>query len=252
MTATDTISITDAASQIRTGKQRNSVITIHCNCEVYYDGRARSDLHGGDRQITLKSDGTVLVHGPDGYKPRNWLTPGSSTTVSVQENTLSIEGRSTTGEGVEELTITISTIYDLMTRRLIDGREKELTGTEADLKARLVDDPDLIEDGFRVSETEWETDAGPVDIYGFDTDGVPVLVELKRRQIDPDAVHQLQRYMQVTNADRAADASIRGILIAPTISDRAEALVEEHGFEFKMHDPRRKISGTASTLDQFQ
>jgi hypothetical protein len=64
-----------------------------------------------------------------------------------------------------------------------------------DLRQRILAVPDVLESGLHPMMTERETSAGAVDIYGKDVDGTPTIVELKRRRVGPDAVGQLNRYV---------------------------------------------------------
>ncbi|WP_323192963.1 endonuclease NucS domain-containing protein, partial [Halostella sp. PRR32] len=75
------------------------------------------------------------------------------------------------------------------------------SGTEADLKERVLERPALVEPGLRPLATERDTPAGPVDVYAEAADGQPVVVELKRDRAGPDAVSQLARYVDALAAD---------------------------------------------------
>lgn len=108
----------------------------------------------------------------------------------------------------------------------------ESGGTHDDLMDRLLDDPDLLEPGFRPLATERETPAGPIDLLGEDADGRTVAVELKVRRAGPDAVGQLDRYVDALERDLHADALVRGILAAPSVTDRAADLLDERDLEF--------------------
>jgi RecB family endonuclease NucS len=80
--------------------------------------------------------------------------------------------------------------------------------------------------------TERETPAGAGDIYGKDVDGTPTIVELKRRRVGPDAVGQLNRYVDALERDLAVGRSVRGILVAPSVTERAERLLATEDLEF--------------------
>lgn len=95
------------------------------------------------------------------------------------------------------------------------------TDPHAAVLARILDDPTLVEPGFRPLATERETDVGPVDLYGTDPDGRHVVVEVKTVRAGPDAVSQLSRYVEALARDLHADATVRGVLVAPSITDRA-------------------------------
>ncbi|PSP46193.1 endonuclease NucS, partial [Halobacteriales archaeon QH_6_66_25] len=76
-----------------------------------------------------------------------------------------------------------------------------------------------------------------VDIFGEDAEGNAVVVELKRRRFGPDAVGQLNRYVEALRRDLHADATVRGILVAPSVTDRAGRLLERRDLEFVSLSP---------------
>ncbi|MDR9382406.1 MAG: endonuclease NucS, partial [Natronomonas sp.] len=88
--------------------------------------------------------------------------------------------------------------------------------------------------------TERDTPAGAVDIYGEDDEGRTVVVELKRRRVGPDAVGQLHRYVEALERNLHTDAELRGILVAPSVTERAKAILTEEGFEFVPLTPREE------------
>ena len=64
------------------------------------------------------------------------------------------------------------------------------------------------------------------------------VLELKRRRVGPDAVGQLNRYVEALERDLHADAEVRGVLVAPSVTERAERLLAERGLEFVSLTPR--------------
>ncbi len=100
--------------------------------------------------------------------------------------------------------------------RMTDDADIALQGSEDDLRDLLFDQPSLIEKGFRPRERERNTPAGPVDVWGYDDDGRPIILELKRRRSEPDAVSQLCRYVE------SVDSDARGILVASSLTNRAK------------------------------
>ncbi|MFB6176999.1 MAG: endonuclease NucS domain-containing protein, partial [Halobaculum sp.] len=112
-----------------------------------------------------------------------------------------------------------------------------VAGTESDLRERLLDDPSLIADGFEISGTERESEAGPIDVFGTDADDRPTVVELKRRRVGPDAVGQLGRYVSAIEREYPDGTDVRGILVAPSVTERAAGLLDEDGFEHVALDP---------------
>jgi hypothetical protein len=95
-----------------------------------------------------------------------------------------------------------------------------------------------VESGFRPLATERETSAGAVDVYGEDREGRTVVLELKRRRVGPDAVGQLVRYVEALRRELHTDAEVRGVLVAPSVTDRARELLGEEGLEFVSLTPR--------------
>lgn len=224
-----------AREAVADGTAREAVVTVFGRCEVEYDGRASSYLGPGDRLVVLKPDGTLLVHTEEQRTPVNWQPPGSEHEATVEDDSLVVTGVRESPD--ERIVVRFADVHQVSTLAMADERDLELVGTEADLKQHLLDDPDRIEEGFRPLATERETPAGAVDIYGEDADGDPVVVELKRRRVGPDAVGQLDRYVTALDRDLHADATVRGILVAPSVTDRAAALLDEHGLSFVSVDP---------------
>lgn len=210
---------------------RGGLVTLFGRCTVEYDGRAASHLGPGDRHVMCKPDGTVLVHTDEGQKPVNWQPPGCTQEVRVEDGTLELHSRRKSPN--EELVVRFERIAHLAVFETEDdGTSVSVSGTEADLKRRILEEPELIEPGFRPLATERSTPAGAVDIYGEDADGAVMVLELKRRRVGPDAVGQLNRYVEALERDLHAGVEIRGILVAPSVTDRARRLLARKGFEF--------------------
>ena len=49
---------------------------------------------------------------------------------------------------------------------------------------------------------------------------------------------QLDRYVEALERDLHADAEVRGVLVAPSVTERAERLLAERGLEFVPLTPR--------------
>jgi len=224
-----------AMDAARAALSAEAVLTLFGRCTVDYDGRASSTLGPGDRLVVCKPDGAVLVHTDEGREPVNWQPPGSEQSVAVADGTLELHSERTSPD--ETLSVAFEQVDHLVAYRAVDEEELSLSGTEADLRERLLDDPELVEPGFSPRATERNTSAGAVDLYGEDDDGRPVAVELKRRRVGPDAVGQLNRYVDALDRELHADAEVRGVLVAPSVTDRARELLAERGLEFVSVDP---------------
>lgn len=209
-------------------KLRNACLSLYTRCEVMYDGRASSELATGDRFVLCKPDGSFIVHSETGCDPQNWMPPGA--TISINDETpTTVSVRRT--DPVELIQVTCDTIHHMSLMPMDDNAELDLKGSEADLQEYIYENPELIEPGFRAIEKEKETDAGPVDIWGNDEHGTPAVLELKRRQCGPGDVDQLRRYLDHIDAD------VRGILVAPSFSDRALNMLDTHDLEHREIEP---------------
>lgn len=214
---------------------RGDLVTIVGRCTVDYEGRAASTLGPGDRHVMLKPDGTAMVHTATGRQPVNWQPPGSEHAVDVEDGRLVV--RSTRATPDERLEVAFETVLQVSAFDLTDEADVALSGTHEDLKERVLDEPDLVEPGFTPLATERATPAGAVDVYGEDADGRAVVLELKRSRAGPDAVGQLERYVRAVRRDLHDDADVRGVLVAPSVTDRARRLLGERGLEFAQVAP---------------
>ena len=229
-------SLSAARDAIADGIDRGALVTVFGRCTVDYDGRASSTLDAGDRHVMLKPDGAALVHTNEGQQPVNWQPPGCEHDVFCDgEDSLVLECVGSTPE--ERLRVRFERVLQVSACSGTDETELALTGTEEDLRRRILESPDLLEPGFTPLATERATPAGAVDVYGEDDAGRAVVVELKRRRVGPDAVSQLRRYVDALERDLHADATVRGVLVAPSVTDRADRLLAEHGLEFVSLEP---------------
>lgn len=225
----------ETLSQLEAAFERGDVISVFGRCSVEYEGRAASSLGPGDRLLLLKPDGSALVHTDEKRTPVNWQPPGCEHRAAVRDGSLQVRSERTNPD--ESLIVRFRTVGQFSAYDLTDEEDLQLTGSEEDLRQHVLDNPELIEPGFDPLATERESAAGPMDIYGEDADGTPVVVELKRRRVGPDAVGQLQRYVEALGREFGEGTTIRGILVAPSITDRAADLLETEGLEHVALDP---------------
>ncbi len=234
----------EALWELEAAFDRGDLISVFGQCTVSYEGRAASDLGTGDRLLLLKPDGAALVHTDEGRTPVNWQPPGSRHRAAVREGHLRVTSTRDTPD--ETLIVRFSDVHQLSAMPVTGGRDLTLHGSEEDLRTRILERPSLIEDGFEPRETERPSSAGPMDVFGVDADDTPVVVELKRRRVGPDAVGQLARYVRAlreelgidpggSNGSDGSDGSdathVRGVLVAPSITDRAAERLADRGFE---------------------
>jgi RecB family endonuclease NucS len=199
---------------------------IVARCEVAYSGRLQALLPEALRLITIKSDGSVMVHADTGgYKPQNWMTPPTV----IEEEDGSIVVRKRAGASEDRLDIRIVEMVSDVMHDMGEAAALEKDGVEADIQELLADAPQWCGEGFRLVRREWPTDIGPVDLMCRDPEDEWIAVEIKRIATI-DAVEQLTRYLERIRLDPALGAC-RGVLAAQTIKPQARVLAQSRGID---------------------
>ena len=212
--------------------QENNCIIIIGSCSVKYEGRARSTLEPGERVVFIKEDKALLIHRGQGYKPINWQPSSSYISITMHNEDLII--RSIRRQPREVIEITFTDIYTLLTFTLIDEGEFSLYVSERDIQRILIKEPGLIEEGFTPLDYEKQIDPGFIDMYGIDSQGNLVVIEIKRAKAGKDAVLQLSRYIR--SVESSTKRKIRGLLIADSITKSAHRMMKTLNLEFKSLD----------------
>lgn len=238
----------EALAELTAGFERGDVITVFGRCTVEYEGRAASSLGPGDRLVILKPDGTALVHTAEQRTPVNWQPPGCEHRASVREGRLRIRSARTSPE--ERLDVHFERVHQLSALAMDSVTGFSLDGSEEDLRQRILDDPTLIDPAFEPLATERETAAGAVDVFGRDDDQRSVIVELKRRRVGPSAVGQLKRYVDAVAREVGDGSEVRGILVAPSVTERASDLLDEEGLEFVALGPETELEPESETSEE--
>ncbi|MFP4632679.1 MAG: endonuclease NucS [Halobacteriales archaeon] len=239
--------VEDAVSFLRTGLSGSGLVVAVGDCRVEYEGRASSLLDWGERVVLVKPDGSLLVHQTTGSDPANWMPPGSSTRVESEGDAVVLRSRSTSPR--EHLEAWFRDVQVVVRSRLVDGVDLRLRRRERDMKDEVVRDPGCIEEGFRVVETERESAYGRVDVFGRDSEGRPVVVELKRKTAGAETVDQLGRYVE--DYRRRGYGDVRGVLAAPSVSDGARERLRSRGFEHVELEPSDVVPERTTKLDEF-
>ncbi len=212
-------------------QRRGHLLLAVGSCVVRYQGRARSDLHKGERLLVLKPDGTLLIHTAAKAKPVNWQPPGASFSAAIEDGHVVLSSHRIKPEEIVQATFdSISLLASLPLR---DGMELALLGSEDDLQQLLFEKPELVEEGFVPARRERNSARGYYDIDGHDAKGLRLIVELKRTTAGVSEAQQLWRY---TERLRKNDPKLRGMLIAPRVADKARKMLAEHGLEWKELD----------------
>lgn len=209
--------------------RREYTVQINGLCSVNYQGRAKSKLDRGERMVIKKQDSALLVHGPDNYQPKNWQPEVDSYNVEIDQerNHLILEAKRNNPEELVE--IRFEEIDFIVVDQMVDKSELKIAGHEVDIHESIEDEPEIVEEDLKVVERERETPAGFIDVFARDKEDNYVVIEVKRNP-DYNTVLQLQRY--VDEIDEEFHGHIRGVLVAPKMTDKVLDYLEERDLEF--------------------
>ena len=206
-----------------------SMLILLGDCQIRYSGRAQSRLDWGDRLMVVKQDGTVFIHQPTGREPVNWQPAGARTRFQLKDDLF--VAQSVHYKNKEKMVIRFRRIEMMLVAALRDMAELHIVGMEKDLADRIMESPEVIEPGLRLTRREKQTRSGLIDLYGYDADNIPVVIEVKRGQATISAVQQLRMY--VTDLKHGnPEARVRGILCTPQIPEMVRRLLEDYGLEW--------------------
>lgn len=211
------------------------LIQIIGNCYVEYHGRARSVLTEGERLIILKRDGAILVHKESGVEPVNWQPPGATLKIAQENDKLILSANR--AKPRETVRIEFSLLSMVSASLIDDTGEFSMHLTEDEMQRVLSAHPELIEAGLRTIRRERPVAPGFIDIFARDDKGRLVIIEVKRRRADSEAVHQLFRYIKSFETEDATQ--LRGILVAPSLTKGTFALIKQLGLEYRKIEPQQ-------------
>jgi len=217
-------------------KADKTLLLLIGDCMIDYRGRARSFLDWGERVIMIKQDGAVLVHQPIMREPVNWQPTGSKTEFSVKDDKLIL--RSHHRSPPEKMKITFRNIKLLTATSLRDKAKLVISGMETDVVNEIINNPEVIEEGLRISKREKHVKSGMIDLFGYDSNHTPVVIEVKRSLANISAVQQLRMYVSDIKKD-VKQANVRGILCAPRIPDMVKKLLSD--YELEWQEVERKV-----------
>ncbi|MHA1410068.1 MAG: endonuclease NucS [Candidatus Odinarchaeia archaeon] len=213
---------------------KNKLIIIIGEFKVDYSGRASSFIDYGERILIIKKDHSVLIHKHKGATPINWQPPGNLINVTYDGNEIIINVLRKKPR--ERLLISIRHIFSLQILNLTDSAELEMYASEKQMQKAVFKQPSLISDDFRPVKIEKPVEPGFIDVYGYDSKGNLIIVELKRVTANKTAVLQLKKYIN-TFSKLVKEGKIKGVLAAPAITKQAEILLNQLNLEFKHLDP---------------
>ncbi len=211
-------------------KADKTTLILVGDCMIDYRGRARSFLDWGERIIMIKQDGAVLVHQPMMREPINWQPPGSKTEYSVKKDQLVLRCRHT--KPPEKMKIVFRDVKLVTTTSLSDNAKLVISGMEADVVNEIISNPGIIEGGLRISKREKHVKSGMIDLFGYDKNHTPVVIEVKSSLANISAVQQLRMYVNDVKND-VDEVDVRGILCAPRVPDMVKKLLSDYGLEWQ-------------------
>jgi len=213
------------------------MVAMVANCTVSYSGRTGSDIGEGERLIVLKGDGCVLVHRGRDYQPVNWQPSGCVFQTRIESGRLLV--KAVRPSPLETLTIEMDRIEFLSTFNLKDEAEFILHSSEEEMQKAILAEPDLIEQGLRVIDFEKRVAPGFVDVYGIDSRGNTVVIEIKKDPAGAAAVKQLVEYLKYLSP--AEGKRLRPIIVAPSLAKGVLPMVEKMKIEFKPLTLRKSL-----------
>ncbi len=223
-------SLEQAASFVQEAISKRNLAIVIGNCRVEYEGRASSQLDWGERLLIIKADGAVMVHRPVNYEPVTWKPPGCVFQVEASSSLLKI--RAVRLQPREVLNILFDRVFQVSVASLKDYGEFSMYVTELDMKKAILTCPDLLEEGFKPISSEKDMgESGFIDLFGEDSKGNLVVVELKRNPAGKEAILQLDRYIRALK--EKTSKPIRGIIAAPELRKDAQPLLASLKLEFK-------------------
>ncbi len=225
----------EALSLVSEALKARAWLLLAGNCETSYEGRAASGSTPGDRVVMVKPDGSVIVHGPKGFKPLNWQPDTSSVEARLDSDTLEL--RAVRRSPREILVIRCARIYYLAVLKGAEEGGFWLYVNEAEIRDEAMRDPvGVLGERLRFIEAEKPVEPGFIDALAEDEQGRLVVLEFKRVKAGEEAVKQLLRYVEALRARTSRE--VRGVLVAPDATEAARRLLERSGLELRRIDLR--------------
>lgn len=218
-----------ARLEVAKGIDARKMIVIVAKCSVTYSGRTGSDLGEGVRLVILKEDGCVLVHRWKDYQPVNWQPSGCIFQVRMEADQLIV--KAVRPNPLETLTLRMGRVDFLGTFELEDDARFVLHSSEEEMQRAILAEPALIEEGLQIIDFEKKVAPGFVDVYGVDSKGNTVVIEIKKDPAGAPVIKQLTEYLKHIHA--AEGKKLRPIIVAPSLAKGALPVMERLGIEFK-------------------
>jgi RecB family endonuclease NucS len=211
-----------------------SIVIVVGDCMTLYEGRGAAHSEFGDKIIIVKQDGSVIVHGPTGFKPLNWQPDTIHASFHREGDHLVL--KAVRGKPRETLVVKCREVYGCTSHTARSKGGFYMYFSEAEIRDILKDNPWMIEEGIRITEVEKPVQPGFIDLYGIDKDGRVVVFEIKRVKASEEAARQLYGYVEKL---RKAIRNVRGVLLAPGFTESALEFLQKNGLEAKIIDLKK-------------
>ena len=247
--------LSEAGRELKNAVQSKKLATLVGECEVKYWGRAASRLPRGKRLLLVKGgDNSLSIHQNTKIRPVNYMMDA---VISCAEKDGALLIRAEKRKPAEKIEVVFHSLEHFKAFEMEGKNDLRLFGSEKELSDSLAENLSFIEPGLKPVKREGILRKGIVDILAEDKDNNIVVIEVKRRQADFNAVTQLARYVE--HVRKIKDRKIRGMLIAPAITETALEMLKSLGFEFfnlefEISNPKAKIKGLEKrqpTINEF-
>ena len=222
-------SLREAHAEIEAGIEARKLVVMVATCSVSYSGRAGSQLGEGDRLIILKKDGCALVHRGRDYQPVNWQPSGCVIKASLNEDSLTV--KAVRPSPLESLVVTAKQIQFLGTFHLDDKAEFQMHASEQDMQRAIILQPEIVEPGLKVVDFEKKVPPGFVDVYGIDSEGNTVVIEIKKDPAGFPALKQLSEYLKYLQP--APGKRLRPFIVAPSLAKGVQPTLTRERIEYR-------------------
>ncbi|MBS7610781.1 endonuclease NucS [Candidatus Bathyarchaeota archaeon] len=235
-------SLEEALEAFKLGVSARRILIIVGECRIDYFGRGHSELDYGDRVVTIKNDGALIIHRPFSLEPVNWQPSGSMYRAYVKNGSLIVEAYRRRPE--EKIRVTFRSLLFLASLNLRDYASFKLYTSEEIMKKAFIKRPEIVEKGLRVVSEEKKVRSGLIDCLCVDSNGKIAVVEFKKSRAGVDAVEQLSNYVQEL---RTRGSEVRGMLVAPSLTREAGDKIKALNLEFKRLSVKKCIKVLEST-----
>jgi len=222
-------SLEEARRELVIGLEARRLLVMVVSCTVEYSGRTGSHLGEGERLVIVKGDGCILVHRGRDYQPVNWQPSGCIIQAQASNGTLVL--KAVRPSPLESLTLVVKDVQFLGTFLLQDDAEFILHASEEEMQRAIILQPDVIEPGFKILDFEKKVPPGFVDVYGVDSEGNTVVIEIKKDPAGFPVIKQLLEYLKYLQAPPGK--KLRPMIVAPSIAKGAQSALAKSGIEFK-------------------